>query len=64
MTVVRSWRAKLDMETVIRVMARTTLSASQVRQPMYTSSVGRWKKYERELQPLIWVLQDAGILLD
>jgi hypothetical protein len=44
--------------------AVTTLSASQVRQPMYTSSVGRWKKYARDLQPLIWVLQDAGIPLD
>ena len=42
----------------------TTLSAGQVRQPMYTSSVGRWKKYARELQPLIWVLQDAGIPVD
>ena len=44
--------------------AVTTLSASQVRQPMYTSSVGRWKKYARALQPLIWVLQHAGIPLD
>ncbi|MFO1406793.1 MAG: sulfotransferase [Steroidobacteraceae bacterium] len=42
----------------------TTLSANQVRRPMYTSSVGRWKKYERELKPLIWVLRDAGIPLD
>ena len=42
----------------------TTLSAGQVRQPMYTSSVGRWKKYARDLQPLIWVLQDAGIPVD
>jgi hypothetical protein len=24
----------------------------QVRQPIYTSSVGRWKHYEKELQPL------------
>ena len=29
-----------------------TASASQVRQPIYTSSVAAWKKYERQLQPL------------
>ena len=44
--------------------AVTTLSANQVRRPMYTSSVGRWKKYARDLQPLVWVLQEAGIPLD
>lgn len=44
--------------------AVTTLSATQVRQPMYTSSIGRWKKHARDLQPLIWVLQDAGIPID
>jgi tetratricopeptide (TPR) repeat protein len=30
-----------------------TLSAWQVRQPVYTSSAGRWKKYEKHLGPLI-----------
>ena len=30
-----------------------TASLNQVRQPIYTSSVGRWKKYEEHLQPLI-----------
>jgi len=29
-----------------------TPSASQVRQPIYQSSVGRWRRYERELEPL------------
>jgi tetratricopeptide (TPR) repeat protein len=34
---------------------RSVRSASwlQVRQPMYRSSVGRWKHYEKQLQPLI-----------
>lgn len=41
--------------------AVTTMSASQVRQPIYRSSVGHWKKYERELDPLIRILSDAGI---
>lgn len=30
-----------------------TASASQVRKPMYTSSSGKWKKYEKYLGPLI-----------
>lgn len=30
-----------------------TASLNQVRQPIYTSSVGRWKKYEDHLKPLI-----------
>jgi tetratricopeptide (TPR) repeat protein len=33
-----------------------TASFAQVRQPVYTSSVGRWHHYERELAPLIEVL--------
>jgi hypothetical protein len=30
----------------------TTASSVQVRQPIYTSSVGKWRHYERELAPL------------
>jgi hypothetical protein len=30
-----------------------TPSASQVRQLIYQSSVGRWRRYERELEPLL-----------
>ena len=33
-----------------------TLSAWQVRQPVYTSSSGRWRNYESQLQPLIDVI--------
>ena len=33
-----------------------TSSAVQVRQPIYTSSVDLWKKYENELEPLIKIL--------
>ena len=36
-----------------------TASLAQVRQPIYTSSVGRWKKYKKELAPLIAALDDA-----
>jgi hypothetical protein len=34
-----------------------TLSVYQVRQPIYSSSVQAWKKYETELQPLIEALK-------
>ncbi|HGG04111.1 MAG TPA: sulfotransferase, partial [Aliiroseovarius sp.] len=39
-----------------------TLSAFQVRQKIYSSSVGAWKHYEEELQPLIRILEDGGAL--
>ncbi len=38
-----------------------TASAAQVRQAMYGSSVGRWKKHARELEPLSNILRAAGI---
>ncbi|WP_119310122.1 tetratricopeptide repeat-containing sulfotransferase family protein [Cohaesibacter haloalkalitolerans] len=34
-----------------------TASATQVRQPIYKSSVGRWKSYAKHLQPLLNVLE-------
>ncbi len=36
-----------------------TLSAEQVRRPVYTSSVERWRNYEPHLRPLIDALGDA-----
>ena len=30
-----------------------TASNAQIRQPIYASSVGRWRRYEDQLQPLI-----------
>jgi hypothetical protein len=37
-----------------------TASVNQVRQPLYRSSQGRWRAYERHLQPLIAALQELG----
>ena len=37
-----------------------TASLNQVRQPIYTSSVGRWRRYERLLQPLLTALTDGS----
>jgi tetratricopeptide (TPR) repeat protein len=37
-----------------------TASNDQVRQPVYTSSIGRWRRYERHLGPLIEALGQAS----
>jgi len=37
-----------------------TASFDQVRQPLYTGSVGRWRNYERHLGPLLEGLGLAG----
>jgi hypothetical protein len=42
--------------------ASTTGSASQVRQPVYNSSIGKWRNYEKELQPLKEELEKFQIL--
>ena len=34
-----------------------TASAAQVRQPIYSSSVGKWKAYEKQLDPLAKILK-------
>lgn len=41
-----------------------TASAAQVRQPIYRSSVGLWRRYERELAPLRRHFENAGITID
>jgi hypothetical protein len=44
-----------------RTAAVRTFSRNQVRNPIYRTSVGRWRHYEKELQPLIAAL---GILAE
>ena len=34
-----------------------TASAAQVRQPIYRGAVGRWRRYERHLGPLLGALE-------
>lgn len=41
--------------------ASMTGSATQVRQKLYSSSVGRWRDYEAQLKPLAKALEAAGI---
>lgn len=38
-----------------------TASAAQVRQPVYQSSVGKWKNYQQQLQPLAKILNAGGL---
>jgi hypothetical protein len=39
-----------------------TASSVQVRRPIYRTAVERWRKYERELEPLRRLLEEAGCL--
>lgn len=41
-----------------------TASAVQVREPAHTRSIGRWRRYEANLQPMVAALEAAGIPLD
>ena len=48
--------ACLDFHRTSRVVQ--TASATQVRQPIYRTSVGRWREYGDLLQPLLQVLAE------
>ena len=39
-----------------------TASATQVRQPLYSSSQGRWKSYRPAMDPALAILETAGLL--
>ncbi|WP_323846553.1 tetratricopeptide repeat-containing sulfotransferase family protein [Microbulbifer magnicolonia] len=41
-----------------------TASAAQVRQPVYKSSVGKWKNYREQLRPLAEILTAGGIEIE
>ena len=41
-----------------------TASTWQVRQPLYNSSVGRWRNYEKHMEPLANALGDAYYEID
>ena len=44
--------------------AIATASSAQVREKIHSRSVGRWKKFENELQPLRNLLEEAGIKIE
>ena len=39
----------------------STASAAQVREPAHTRSIGRWRRYEKQLQPMLKALQSQSI---
>jgi len=39
-----------------------TASEGQADQPIYTTSIDRWKRYKKELQPMYKILKQAGLL--
>jgi hypothetical protein len=41
-----------------------TASAAQVRQPIYRSSVARWRHYAKQLEPLAAFLHSHGVAVD
>ena len=41
----------------------TTASRDQVRQPVYRSSLARWKRYEKHIGPMVEALRSAGVEL-
>ena len=41
--------------------AVSTASAVQVREPAHTRSIGRWRQYEKQLQPMFNELQKQGV---
>jgi hypothetical protein len=44
--------------------AVATASAVQVRKPAHTKSIGRWRRYERQLEPTRRALEALGIPLE
>jgi tetratricopeptide (TPR) repeat protein len=54
--------ACLEFHSTRRVVR--TASQMQVRQPIYSSSVGRWRNYQSMLQPLLQALEQRGVSLD
>tara|TARA_R110000751_G_scaffold55606_4_gene119337 strand:+ start:128805 stop:130379 length:1575 start_codon:yes stop_codon:yes gene_type:complete len=44
--------------------ASTTASAAQVRQPLYSSSIGKWKKFSQQLSEVKLRFEAAGITCD
>jgi len=55
-----TWTAQaIDIEKNAAVSL--TASAAQVRRPIYGSSSGRWRRYQRHLAPLVAALRQRGV---
>jgi len=51
--------ACLDYRTTKKAI--TTLSSSQVRSKIYTSSIGKWRHFEKQMEPVRQYLEKSGI---
>ncbi len=49
------------MEFHSQATAVSTASAVQVREPAHSRSVGRWQRYETQLQPVLDILRSEGV---
>ncbi|HKS55522.1 MAG TPA: sulfotransferase [Steroidobacteraceae bacterium] len=56
------WREQA-VQVENRSMVSMTASASQIRQPIYSSSSGRWLRYRKHLEPLIQALRREQVPL-
>ncbi len=55
------WDARcLDFQN--NAVGLMTASILQVRKPMFTTSIGRWRRYGDVLAPMIDILTQAGVL--
>ena len=43
--------------------AVTTASTVQVREPAHTRSIGRWRRYEKQLEPMRNALEEHGVVI-
>jgi tetratricopeptide (TPR) repeat protein len=44
--------------------ASSTASSVQVRQPIYTSSIGQWRNYQQQLEPLVELFEENGVSIE
>ena len=56
-----SWSTDLVDEN-FSAQPSSTASAAQIREPIYTSSIEKWRKFEQELAPVASKFRDAGLL--
>ena len=44
--------------------ASSTASSVQVRQPIYTSSIGQWRNFQQQLEPLVELFKENSISIE
>ena len=49
----------VDVHSLDKAVA--TASAVQVREPVHTRSIGRWRRYESQLAPMLATLSEHGL---